>query len=239
MRKSIDLVKMQKIKHSVILVFMNKENLLYLLFIPVIFAAVFIFAAVPERKQSLNKEQKINNSDFSMKGENTMDKPEMTIDREKDYQAVLTTSVGQITVDLGEDDTPVTVNNFVYLAENDFYQDTIFHRVIKDFMIQGGCPKGDGTGGPGYSFADEDFSGEYTRGTLAMANAGPNTNGSQFFIMHKDRDLPKNYVIFGHVVQGMDVVDKIANVEVEQSPAGEMSLPKQPVRLEEVEIITN
>ena len=104
-------------------------------------------------------------------------------------------------------------------------------------MIQGGDPKGDGTGGPGYKFADEPFEGEYTRGTIAMANAGPNTNGSQFFIMHKDYDLPKNYVIFGKVSKGMEVVDKIAEAPVKQNSMGENSTPVNPVSINSVEII--
>ncbi|PIU73929.1 peptidylprolyl isomerase, partial [Candidatus Roizmanbacteria bacterium CG06_land_8_20_14_3_00_34_14] len=100
--------------------------------------------------------------------------------------AVLHTEKGDMTVSLNTNDTPKTVNNFVTLAKKGFYNGTIFHRVIKGFMIQGGDPKGDGTGGPGYKFDDEPFTGEYTRGTIAMANAGPDTNGSQFFIMHAD-----------------------------------------------------
>ncbi|NTU72974.1 peptidylprolyl isomerase, partial [Candidatus Roizmanbacteria bacterium] len=99
--------------------------------------------------------------------------------------------------------------------------------------------KGDGTGGPGYRFADEKFDGEYTRGTIAMANAGPNTNGSQFFIMHADNPLPKNYVIFGKVSEGLDVLDKIANGEVTQSASGEQSKPVQPVSITSVEIVEN
>jgi cyclophilin family peptidyl-prolyl cis-trans isomerase len=104
-------------------------------------------------------------------------------------------------------------------------------------MIQGGDPKGDGTGGPGYFFDDELFSGDYTRGTLAMANAGRNTNGSQFFIIHKDYQLPKNYVIFGKVTGGMDVVDKIATASVEMNAFGEESKPVSPVVINSVEII--
>jgi len=132
----------------------------------------------------------------------------------KKIKAVMSTSEGDITLELNAKQTPITVNNFVKLAKKNFYNDTIFHRVIKGFMIQGGDPKGDGTGGPGYKFNDEPFEGEYVRGTIAMANAGPNTNGSQFFIMHKDTPLPKNYVIFGKVIKGMDVVDKIAEAPV-------------------------
>lgn len=164
--------------------------------------------------------------------------PQMVIDQNLDYQAVLTTSAGQIVIDLLEKETPLTVNNFVFLANEGFYEGVIFHRVIEGFMIQGGCPKGDGTGGPGYQFADEPFEGEYTRGTVAMANAGPNTNGSQFFIMHQDNNLPPNYVIFGQVIEGMETVDKIASSLVKTGPGGEVSLPIDPTTITSVEIIT-
>jgi cyclophilin family peptidyl-prolyl cis-trans isomerase len=153
------------------------------------------------------------------------------------YQAVLTTSSGKITIDLYSDQTPITSNNFIYLAKQNFYNGTVFHRVINGFMIQGGDPKGDGTGGPGYTFPDEPFTGEYTRGTVAMANAGPNTNGSQFFIMHQDNPLPKNYVIFGKVTSGIEVVDKIATASVSASFTGEMSVPVTPVKVLSVEIV--
>ena len=162
--------------------------------------------------------------------------PEMQIDISKTYSATLKTSEGNIVVMLTAKETPKTVNNFVALARNNFYNNTIFHRIIKGFMIQGGDPKEDGTGGPGYQFADEPFTGSYTRGTIAMANAGPNTNGSQFFIMHADYDLPKNYVIFGKVTQGLDVVDKIATAPVTMSPQGEESKPVTPVTVTSVEI---
>ena len=122
------------------------------------------------------------------------------------------------------------------LARQGFYDNTIFHRVIEGFMIQGGDPEGNGTGGPGYQFDDEPFSGGYTRGTVAMANSGPNTNGSQFFIMHADNDLPKNYVIFGKVTSGMDVVDKIATAPVASS-GWERSKPVNRVTVNKVEII--
>lgn len=166
-----------------------------------------------------------------------LEKPAMQIKQSKNYQAILKTSEGDITVVLSVKETPVTVNNFVYLTRNNFYNNTIFHRIIKDFMIQGGDPEGTGRGGPGYRFNDEPFTGEYTRGTIAMANAGPNTNGSQFFIMHKDNSLPKNYVIFGQVVQGIEVVDKIAEAQVGLSDSGEMSKPKNPIQLKSVEIV--
>lgn len=164
--------------------------------------------------------------------------PEMQIDTSKTYKAVLSTSEGNITINLYADKTPITVNNFVYLGQKGFYDKTVFHRIIKDFMIQGGDPKGDGSGGPGYKFNDEPFEGEYKRGIVAMANAGPNTNGSQFFIMHNDYNLPKNYVIFGEVIQGIDVVDKIAEAPVKQSVSGENSQPANPVVIESVKILT-
>lgn len=144
--------------------------------------------------------------------------------------------MGKITIDLFADKMPITVNNFVSLSRKGFYDKTVFHRIIKGFMIQGGDPKGDGTGGPGYRFNDEPFEGEYKRGIVAMANAGPNTNGSQFFIMHQDYDLPKNYVIFGKVIGGIEVVDKIASVPVEISLSGEQSKPVTPIILDRAEI---
>lgn len=150
--------------------------------------------------------------------------------------ATFTTDVGKFDVIFTADETPLTVKNFISLAKKGFYDNTVFHRVIKDFMIQGGDPKGDGTGGPGYSFPDEPFKGEYTRGTIAMANRGPNTNGSQFFIMTKDVPLPKNYVIFGKVSTGLDTIDKIASGKVVDNGAGEKSKPVEPVKITKIEI---
>ncbi len=162
--------------------------------------------------------------------------PDMIIDSKKTYTATIHTSEGAITLSLNAKETPKTVNNFVYLARQKFYDNTIFHRIIADFMIQGGDPNGDGTGNPGYRFDDETFSGEYTRGTVAMANSGPNTNGSQFFIMHADYALPKDYVIFGRVIEGLDVVDRIATASVTLSSSGEMSKPVNPVSVTTIEI---
>ncbi len=160
------------------------------------------------------------------------------VDTGKHYSALISTSIGDITVSLNVEKTPITVSNFVYLANKNFYDNTIFHRVIKGFMIQGGDPKGDGTGGPGYSFNDEPITDDYKRGTLAMANSGPNTNGSQFFIMHQDNPLPKNYVIFGMVTKGIEVVDKIADSPVKSSSSmGENSSPISPVTIKSVKII--
>jgi cyclophilin family peptidyl-prolyl cis-trans isomerase len=162
--------------------------------------------------------------------------PPMILDPQMEYTAILNTADGKITVHLNGTETPITVNNFVYLSRKGFYNNTIFHRVIKNFMIQGGDPLGNGTGGPGYTFADEPFTGEYTRGTMAMANAGPDTNGSQFFIMHQDTNLPKNYVIFGKVTNGLDVLDKIAEATVSANVNGEYSQPVDPVKILTVEI---
>lgn len=139
--------------------------------------------------------------------------PAMQIDTSKTYTAVLDTTKGAITVKLFADESPNTVNNFVFLAREGFYDGVIFHRVIAGFMIQGGDPTGTGTGGPGYRFEDELEASRtrgYKMGTLAMANAGPNTNGSQFFIMHVDYGLPPQYAVFGKTVDGLDVVDAIA-----------------------------
>lgn len=131
-------------------------------------------------------------------------------------QIRITTSHGDIVFKLYDDTAPKTVSNFVYLASNGYYDGLIFHRVIEGFMIQGGDPTGTGSGGPGYKFEDElNDNHTYVRGTVAMANAGRNTNGSQFFIMHKDNPLPHNYSIFGEVTSGMDVVDAIAETDTD------------------------
>ncbi|MFA5866810.1 MAG: peptidylprolyl isomerase [Actinomycetota bacterium] len=168
--------------------------------------------------------------------EKTLEKPTMQIDVNKKYSALMKTSEGDITIELNAGDAPNTVNNFVYLARNKFYDGTIFHRAIKGFMIQGGDPEGTGMGGPGYRFDDEPFTGEYNKGTIAMANSGANTNGSQFFIMHADYPLPKNYVIFGKVTAGLDIVDKIAEAPTQPGPSGEMSQPVNPVKVDSVTI---
>jgi len=159
------------------------------------------------------------------KGESTMSDekvyssmPEMIIDQNKSYTAVIQTSMGDLTVEFFSDTAPVTVNNFVSLSNDGYYDNIIFHRVISGFMIQGGDPSGTGHGEygkfPGYTFEDElNNQQPYEKGILAMANAGPNTNGSQFFIMHVDYPLPYQYTIFGKVTDGLDVIDTIASVK--------------------------
>ena len=138
---------------------------------------------------------------------------------QKTHMVTIETNYGKIVFETYDSDAPNTVKNFVTLAGKGFYNNLTFHRVIPGFMIQGGDPKGDGTGGPGYQFADElnpataSYKAGYKKGVVAMANAGPNTNGSQFFIMTADYPLPNSYTIFGKVVSGQDVVDKIAAVK--------------------------
>lgn len=133
--------------------------------------------------------------------------PEYQIDGSKLYRTTVTTNRGTIVMDLDPQLAANTVNNFVGLARQGYYDGLTFHRVVPDFVIQGGCPEGTGRGGPGYQFRDEEVQGEYTLGAVAMANAGPNTNGSQFFITIADctRKLSKDYNLFGFVVDGMDV----------------------------------
>ena len=138
--------------------------------------------------------------------------PGMSIDSNKNYSATIDTSRGPITVELFTKDAPRTVNNFVFLAKEGFYDGTKFHRVIKDFMVQGGDPTGTGRGGPGYRFDDEFKNNprRHQRGSLSMANAGPNTNGSQFFITHVQTDwLDGKHTVFGQVKSGQEVVDSI------------------------------
>ena len=136
--------------------------------------------------------------------------PDMVIDTGNEYTATMETSKGTIVLELFASEAPKAVNNFVFLAREGFYDGVIFHRVISGFMIQGGDPTGTGMSGPGYRFDDEPVNRRYLAGTLAMANAGPNTNGSQFFIMHKNFNLPPNYTIFGFASEGQNVVDAIA-----------------------------
>jgi cyclophilin family peptidyl-prolyl cis-trans isomerase len=136
----------------------------------------------------------------------------MEIDLDAVYQVVISTTKGEITMELDPALAPTTVNHFVVNARNGFYDGLTFHRVVPEFVIQGGDPSGNGTGGPGYKFADEPVKGDYTVGAVAMANAGPNTNGSQFFICIDDctRKLQPLYNLFGYVVDGIEVAQAIA-----------------------------
>ena len=163
----------------------------------------------------------------------------MTINVDSSYTAEIETSSGSITIDLFTDVAPKTVNNFVTLSKDGYYNDVIFHRVIKGFMIQGGDPSGTGHGDmgkyPGYDFEDElENPMNYERGIVAMANRGPNTNGSQFFIMHADYPLPYQYTIFGKVTEGLETVDAIANVQT-----GENDKPVDDIVILSVKITEN
>ena len=167
------------------------------------------------------------------------DMPEMNIDVSKKYTALIKTNMGDISVEFFTEDAPLTVNNFINLSRDGYYDNVIFHRVISGFMIQGGDPSGTGHGEmgkyPGYNFEDElNNQRAYEKGTLAMANAGPNTNGSQFFIMHVDYPLPYQYTIFGTVTDGLEVVDKIASVET-----GDGDKPVNDVVIESIEVKEN
>ena len=159
--------------------------------------------------------------------------PPMILDMEKTYTATMVTSQGTLEILLDQHGAPETVNNFVYLARFHYYDGVIFHRIIPGFVLQGGDPTGNGTGGPGYRFKDElPKPGRYELGSLAMANAGPNTNGSQFFVISGPDGvrLPPLYALFGKVVKGLDVVETINNIG---TPSGS---PKERVVIESVTI---
>ena len=170
--------------------------------------------------------------------------PSTTNSSVKNFMHTITivTSKGTIVFETYDADAPNTVQNFITLANKGFYNGTIFHRVIPGFMIQGGDPTGTGSGGPGYKFNDEldpttpSYQAGYVRGTVAMANSGPNTNGSQFFIMQADNPLPHLYTIFGKVISGMDVVDAIANVPVDSSTH---NMPITPIPMTSVTVKPN
>ena len=148
-------------------------------------------------------------------------------------EATMVTNHGEIRLELFDDDAPRTVENFRTLARDGFYDGLVFHRVIRDFMVQGGCPQGTGTGGPGYTFEDEINDHRVVRGALAMANSGPNTNGSQFFIVTAQSApwLDGKHTVFGEVVAGMEVVDAI-----ESQPTDARDRPRDDARIERVEV---
>jgi cyclophilin family peptidyl-prolyl cis-trans isomerase len=199
---------------------MNKNQLLWLGGIIVVIA---ILAGIQWVQNSKSDSTSVNTST------NTT-----TMQPQSMHTVTIETNKGTIVFETYDTDAPKTVQNFITLAQKGFYNGLIFHRVIEGFMIQGGDPTGTGMGGPGYKFADElnpntpSYQQGYLRGVVAMANAGPNTNGSQFFIMHQDNELPHLYTIFGKVTSGMDVVDAIASVATTTNdrPASDVKMLK-------------
>ncbi|MFC1955317.1 peptidylprolyl isomerase [Chloroflexota bacterium] len=145
--------------------------------------------------------------------------PQMTIDTSKQYTATIETEKGNLVLELFAKDVPKTVNNFVFLANEGFYDGSTFHRVIPGFMVQGGDPTGTGMGGPGYKFADEFTAHEHVAGALSMANAGPNTNGSQFFITYAPQHgLDGKHAVFGQLIEGMDILKKLTPRDPNKKP---------------------
>lgn len=214
---------------------MNIKQISLLIGIPVLIIVILVFGSDKIFESTPKKTGEVAPN---MSNKESIQPPQFNVDTTKDYIVIFHTTLGDISIEVNALDTPYAATNFLYFARSKFYDGTIFHRVIKDFMIQGGDPTGTGSGGPGYYFNDEPFEGEYTRGTVAFANAGPNTNGSQFFIMTKDTpELPKNYIIFGQVISGMDTVDKIAESEVVDNGGGEMSKPASPISIISTELI--
>jgi len=208
-----------------------------------IIAAVIIIALgyyiwSPKEK---SEEVKNNNVPENTIKENTIkentvkDDPKNNIIKNSMHNITIETNKGKIVFETFDSDSPKTVKNFIDLANKGFYNGIIFHRVIKGFMIQGGDPTGTGRGGPGYTFEDElnpnteSYKNGYKRGVVAMANSGPDTNGSQFFIMHEDYPLPNNYTIFGRVVEGIEAVDAIANTKT-----GAEDKPLEPIVMKNV-----
>ena len=220
---------------------MNEKLIFILPITGIIVALALLFNynlnKVEEPKDNVAKLLKDSNSNVNnsaTQGNQKMNAPEMQIDTNKKYQAKFSTNYGDFTITLYSKETPITVNNFVTLARNKFYDGLIFHRVIADFMIQGGDPKGNGTGGPGYSFKDETSPKKLVKGSLAMANAGPNTNGSQFFIVTASETpwLDGRHTNFGEVTSGLDVVEKIGQVET-----GANDKPTKDVIINSIQII--
>ena len=163
---------------------------------------IFVLLQTQSNEENLPEESLMDNKEWSSP-------PKMTIDEQNEYTAVIETDLGNIVLRLFANESPITVNNFVFLAQEGYYDGVMFHRVIHDFMVQGGDPTGTGSGGPGYMFEDEVNNGlKFDKpGLLAMANAGPGTNGSQFFITHVPTPhLTGNHTIFGEVIEGMDTV---------------------------------
>ena len=209
----------------------------------IILLALITFISCSNESDTLNESVQLNANEQEgdvLNNNKVYDSmPDMNIDISKKYTAVIKTSMGDMSIEFFTEDAPVTVNNFINLSRDGYYDNVIFHRVISGFMIQGGDPSGTGHGEmgkyPGYKFEDElNNQRSYDKGILAMANAGPDTNGSQFFIMHVNYPLPYQYTIFGFVTDGLEVIDKIASVET-----GDGDKPVNDVVIETVEVREN
>ena len=209
----------------------------------IIFLTLITFISCSNESDTLNESVQLNTNEQEgdvLSNNKVYDSmPEMNIDISKEYSAVIKTSMGDMSIEFFTEDAPLTVNNFINLSRDGYYDNVIFHRVISGFMIQGGDPSGTGHGEmgkfPGYKFEDElNNQRSYDKGILAMANAGPDTNGSQFFIMHVDYPLPYQYTIFGFVTEGLEVIDKIASVET-----GDGDKPINDVVIETIEVKEN
>ena len=209
----------------------------------IILLALITFISCSNESDTLNESVQLNANEQEgdvLSNNKVYDSmPEMNIDISTKYTAVIKTSMGDMLVDFFTEEAPMTVNNFINLSRDGYYDNVIFHRVISGFMIQGGDPSGTGHGEmgkyPGYKFEDElNNQRSYDKGILAMANAGPDTNGSQFFIMHVNYPLPYQYTIFGFVTDGLEVIDKIASVET-----GDGDKPVNDVVIKTVEVKEN
>ena len=209
----------------------------------IIFLTLITFISCSNESDTLNESVQLNANEQEgdvLSNNKVYDSmPEMNIDISKKYTAVIKTSMGDMSIEFFTEAAPMTVNNFINLSRDGYYDNVIFHRVISGFMIQGGDPSGTGHGEmgkyPGYKFEDElNNQRSYDKGILAMANAGPDTNGSQFFIMHVNYPLPYQYTIFGFVTDGLEVIDKIASVET-----GDGDKPINDVVIETVEVKEN
>ena len=209
----------------------------------IIFLTLITLISCSNESETLNESVQLNTNEQEgdvLSNNKVYDSmPEMNIDISKEYSAVIKTSMGDMSIEFFTEDAPLTVNNFINLSKDGYYDNVIFHRVISGFMIQGGDPSGTGHGEmgkfPGYKFEDElNNQRSYDKGILAMANAGPDTNGSQFFIMHVDYPLPYQYTIFGFVTEGLEVIDKIASVET-----GDGDKPINDVVIETIEVKEN
>ena len=195
---------------------MMKSFIGFLVLVAILFGILMMAKKSPAENNNQPKGEKVNNESSDLKFPGVL--PDAKI---KNKKAVIKTTKGVIEFELLTDQVPQSVSNFVYLTEKGFYNGLTFHRVEPGFVIQGGDPQGDGTGGPGYQFPDEKVIGDYQKGTVAMANSGPDTNGSQFFICLDDlATLPKQYNLFGQVTKGMDIVsqikvgDKMESIEI-------------------------